>query len=325
MAKKREPEIRLNEALYLTKKELKPYWIYSDPLFASIPNDQGKLCLIPLDSEFGKKRTVLTFLDPTLLEADECLDVVKTWIHRYREEDLKFIIVMNCPFPTLLNQESVICTLKKHSLVCPTVIDPDQSIVKLFAITSFPSIILYDLSLPAPIIRTEASTNKDWVFEGETLIQKVLRDRDPGLPLEFVMKSKTSKILNKDEIIFTNIKNLNPKDFTIDNDHIIPRRNYSRIDLNGEKSNFILIARLKNPIDEKVRINIYMDDSPVFQQFGGEDFFRDDAGVSFTVISEPKLYQILQRVNHKNYKLTLEFPFAERIKVSLYSALFFNT
>lgn len=73
---------------------------------------------------------------------------------------------------------------------------------------------------------------------------------------------------------------------------------------------------------EPASISIQVDGMPAFEEFFGADLQQDDDGRTVARVGSAWLYRVLDRLPAKNRQVTISFPEADRVRVSLYGLRF---
>ena len=69
-------------------------------------------------------------------------------------------------------------------------------------------------------------------------------------------------------------------------------------------------------------ISVEVDGAPIYDEISGSDATAEDLGFSSVRVTRPRLYTVLENLKKEGVEITLRFPLADQIPVSLYGLRF---
>ncbi|OFZ55820.1 MAG: hypothetical protein A2428_07385 [Bdellovibrionales bacterium RIFOXYC1_FULL_54_43] len=333
--KPREKQLTAEEAIALAKKELRPLWFGSEPLLAAI-NHQGGITAHPLDPAFSSRGWVILFIDPTSFAGESTITYAREWHRRYDALNLGFLLVLRFPYPDVYSRTSIEDKfIALHRIEFPVALDGDGLLSASFGASETPKMVLtYQQK------NHFEKSGLQWFPEGESRVQEFLRANDPGLPLPpvFSPQLKPGNDNSKLELGSTHFKALRRIEtlpetspsgvplFTGKWDQtaasISTADPEAKIAIHCPSSKLSLIARSMLKTVEPASISIQVDGMPAFEEFFGADLQQDDDGRTVARVGSAWLYRVLDRLPAKNRQVTISFPEADRVRVSLYGLRF---
>ena len=323
--KPKEKVLTSEEAIELARRELAPFWIASDPLLAGVRGADGKATAHPLDHSFDKHAWLMLFADLTEFGGENVLLCLREWARRYGANDLRFLLVVRSAFSFLSSAKALKASLRKAPDGCPVVLDHDRLLTEAFGGTqqAGPSVRL--LSQRKVLFE---NSGLDWIKGAEAEIQRFLRIKDPGLPLELPFdpparlphdsastgfgsgsKSKGYKVSGKivEEV-----------------DRILIKDAAAVVQISSLHPRVSIVAQSVMDTHEPSRMGVELNGDTVFEAVTGADLTFGDDGGSVVRVSEGRLYHVLHSLPSKAREITLRFPDADRLPIALYVIRFSN-
>ncbi len=140
--KRKEKKLTPDEAIALAKKELAPFWIGSEPLFAAIKAGET-VSVHPLSGLFSKKPWLLVFVDPTEFLGFIEIELAKIWHKRYHTHGLGFLGVLAPRYSFLKDPASVRLMIEREKLSYPFVLDSEQNIASAFGTSKYGKMFVF--------------------------------------------------------------------------------------------------------------------------------------------------------------------------------------
>ena len=254
------------------------------------------------------------------------------------------MLLIDPPYQSLLQEDSMKQLIERYQIKLPIGIDRGGAIARAFGLKQLPKFLFLD--------QGKAVINQDgrqWINGAEIEIQKVLRQEDPGLPLDPPYQTDDEPLCdlesihlqppNVDSVQFNQkVPELNAELSRLlkeDSDGFSFYGNFKKQDqglLIEDSSAFVifrcrgkrfsLIAKTANETVEKGRITVELDGAPVFDVFIGDHLRTDENGATSIDIKDAQLYHSVRDLPPENQWITLTFPSAHRIPVELFGFRF---
>lgn len=321
--KPKEKVLTSEEAVELARRELGPFWIGTEPLLAGVRGADGKATAHPLDLSFDKQAWLIFFADLTEFSGENVLLCLREWARRYGANDLRFLLVIRPAFSFLTSAKALKASLKKAPESCPVVLDHDRLITEAFGgeKQTLPAIRL--LSQRKVLFE---SSGLDWVKGAEVEVQRFLRIKDPGLPLE--LPFELPKQLPHDSGCSEFGSRSKSKNFkltgktTEEADRILIQDPEVTVRFMSSFPRVSIVAQSAIGAHEPSRMCVELNGDTVFESVTGADLTSGDDGGSVVRVSEGRLYHILHSLPGKARDITLRFPDADRLPIALYAIRF---
>ncbi len=321
--KPKEKDLTHEEAIELARKELTPRWIGLPPQFAAIRSDGMKSRIFPLDPDFSKKSWLLHFIDVTRMESQGAIAALKELQRRYEPHGLSPLLVLTPRYGYQTQRQNMETFLRFHQLNLPSVIDLDGMITEAFETNSTPRIIL----LKQGQVAFNRSTLRELTV-AEQEIQNFLRSSDPGLALLRLMKPSVDWVTDQGEVNFFQDRS-NPKikkegrwQENPGERCLITDDSNASLSFKFQGTSLALLSRVTSALKEPGRISIEIDSAAIFEPNADEDLAFDEEGRSLIRVLDPRLYRVARGLGPGLHRLTLRFPSANQIPVSVYGARF---
>ncbi|MBY0470002.1 hypothetical protein K2X30_02465 [bacterium] len=348
--KPKDKQLTEEEAINLAKVELSKYWHGTSPLLSAVPDEFGSASIFPLDKTFFDHTWIIFFINPTDFSGETTLHYAREIYRRYQSKKVNLLLVIRPQYPFYLERPIVENFLRKMQIPFYAVVDVDNLLAKSFKISEYPTVIYHDGK--QIVYRGDGIT---WIENGELILQKYLRQTDPGLPLlnpfspgsvchkdVYTMEFGYGKgvtfpspgfheeggFLKADFPAFTRqdmmaVGALQISGKWIQDEHkIITHDPNAVMAFRTPTSYFSVVAQCPIIVTDPMKISIESNNKPVPDLFGGEDFRYDDNGLSYISIFGPRLYYGLIKLPGKERQLTLRFPSADTAPVCLYGFRF---
>lgn len=317
--KQKEAEMPFHEALDTAKEKLATQWIHSEPLFCVLPSDQGDYELYPFDTQYFDQLLLILFIDPTSISGEYILKQLHTWVKRYDELAIRFLLVFQVTYASLSDRAFFERILREHGLRVRSYIDVDGGMAKAFNVTQFPEILISNPKSEKGQIFRRDRNGKDWLNDVEVMIQNELRSTDPGLPLfpplthpEFTLQSTID--IKPDSPTIQSQGNMRAV-----KDYFLIEKSEATLTIEGRSQNFFLIGGpYDNRPDARIRVTLEIDGSPIFQQFAGEDVLYDENGMSYAYLREVRIYRLLRNFKKFPYQLKMTFSVNENVSLQVF-------
>lgn len=331
--KPKERKLTEEEAVELAREQLAPYWFNSKPLIAGVQNE-GKLGAHPLDKKFRDCGWVLLFIDPTTIAGELAMVRMVEWFKRYGDQGIGFTAVLKFPYPELFSRPSIEeACLKYFKVNFPVMVDADGLLSAAFGAKGEPkAVLVYQNAM------LFTGGGVEWQMGLEEEIQKLLRKKDPGLPMfqpistpwsgrdvsriEFGSGKSDLKpvlsipeVLDNDEIIFTG-------KWERDQNKITTEDKKASIAFKAHSPNVYLIAKAFNKTVEPGIVVVEVNGVVVFEQYVAPDLATDEEGRTVVKLNKPWFYRILKDLPEHERSITFRFPTAEHLKIALYAVQF---
>jgi len=339
--KPKEKKLSAEEAVALAKKELAPYWFGSSPLLAGLRSGP-KSTAHPLDPKIVQKTWLLLFIDATTFGGNSALQFLCEWYRRYSPHELNFMLILRFPYQNIYTRTAIEDILiQANDLQFPVAIDSDGSLGAAFGAIQFPTVIclkdghtFFDYS------------GADCVPKGELHLQNFLRSLDPGLPLLPVMFSGDSNIpiqkIDTGSVEFglkstAKIETAAELPDSIADDRIVLTGNWTReaeriltkdpeatLSFRCPATRLALVARAQQKTIETGIIQVQINGLPAYEAFRGKQLIIDEESNTVLQISAGWLYETLIDLPETDRSITLRFPTANNVAVSIYGLRFGN-
>lgn len=335
---RKEKKLSPGQAIELAKREVKNLWIGSTPLLTAAKTKKG-VTIYPIDEAFAKpKAWALFFIDITLYTGDLIRDYIRTWHFRFSSFDIGFIIFIRTPY-SFIEEAKVPAEIlvEQKKLKYLYVLDKNDLYAEGFGVDSWPRFLLISGSEFFCNLEGEKLVN-----EGEEMIHKFLRQEDPGLPLS--MSYVTQKIYPSDlkslefgkgrgtqfERLPENEENFTPEENTLyfkgawnqDKECIQSSEGGASICFLLQGTSLMLIAGGKTNTKDPARLNIEVNDRPIFQEYMENGIEQGEQGETLIRIGENKSYPLLKNLKDKASKIKFTIPTGRKMTLTLYGVRF---
>lgn len=316
--KPKEKELTKEEAVELARKELQPYWHGSSPLLAGVTTAQGPTAF-PLDPEFFKKPWLVTVIDPSTFTGRNVLEFVREMERRFRpQQQLTPLLILKKSYSFFTELKNIEGLIRSESIQFPLVVDHDGMLVKAFKVTQTPAVALV------------SEGKVEWLRQGEGWYKGIeadlhlfFRKDDPGLPLLPVWTTPESYRLELPGLEFgqgrVDAKRVKMSgSWKFETECATPVDNDATVEFQLSGEALSLIARVTKISPEPAKIVFELSGAPAYDMYSGGDLDFDDEGQSLVRVEGPKIYSVLQGVPAKFRSVTMRFPNANRVPLSLY-------
>lgn len=322
--KPKEKPLTLEEAVALARKELAPFWLGSEPLFAGVRGANGAATVHPLNEAFTRRNWLLLFLDPTTFSGGTALGVAREWHRRYGALELGIIAVLCVPYAGLRRPELIEHLLPKQQFSFPVVMDPEGLLASAFSARDLPKVLL--LGKGKPVFE---SAGAHWLKSPELELQSFLRSTDPGLPLPPPLTSAAGAIEDVDRVDFAagdaNARMVTrggvPVTFSgpwgREGECFIPQDETSRVRFDSPSPFVGLVARSLSgsPLPSDVAVEVI--GRPAWDDISGEEIHMSEDGSSVARVQPPRLYRILRNLPDGERNVELSFPSARETRIGV--------
>ncbi|OFZ18679.1 MAG: hypothetical protein A2X94_14320 [Bdellovibrionales bacterium GWB1_55_8] len=340
--KPKERQLTREEAIALARKELKPLWFGTTPLLAGV-RAGAKFAAHPLDQKLLERNWILTFVDATSFGGHEALESLSLWCQRYAQLGLEFLLVLRFPHPEAFRAFAVQASFEKElEAGMKIAIDHNGALCAAFGCNptdSAKSVILVSGKAYAE------TQGPDWPRETETILQKLLREKDPGLPLLPITNRKIKTVQTVSSVDFgTSANSLNFRlepQATVDTlstlapgqvlatgewvreaDKISTSDPAARILVNCPSPEFALVAQPVERLQERPRVAIQINGLPAFEEYFGPQMTLDEEGFTRFTIGAAWFFRPMKALPPNQRAIILSFPDSKAVKCVLFSIRF---
>ncbi len=333
----------------MTKEQLKPFWFKSNPLLAAVSN-HGQPLVFSLDEQFQKLTWMIVFIDLSNVLTDSILLFLREWYSRYKQHDFGVLLICSTQYGFQRARGSVEKMLDAKKIEFPLAIDFDDGLFRSFNIVKTPSIAVFNNGKVLSI-----ATDFKELPRIENDLQKHLRLKDPGLPLQPPFENKIATKNNFYKVDLARGRGINylhefshphlgdePKVFATlmqsppQTVHVSGkfRQNFeslysvdpsSSLRLYSHGGDLYLLAQSLGKIHESTKILVSSGGRQIPDMFIGEHLRSDDSGNAFIEVGAPFLYHILKGAPPEFRGLSFRFPNAGRVPVALFNFQSFDT
>lgn len=332
--KPKEKELTKEEAIALAKQELTPYWSNRTPFLAATTTDDGS-SLYGLDPIFEKQDWTIFFIDPMTTGVEKQLIYFSELQKRYSEYDIGFLVMLLNKFNFIKKEFFIQNLCEKYRIEYPLVVDHDGGMQKALGLIEFPVVYFFQNS------KLIWSISGEEIFENlEDRLQKLLRKKDPGLPLSplFVFEQSMPKqiafydfgkkggdIWAKKRSDVSSKKIFLSGKWSQDDEKIFTSDPKAQLIIQTQGVGASLIVEsLSSERVLPAQVIVELNGAPVLEIFSGEDLESTDGAASVLKVMDGGMYQILSGLTGENQEITLSFDEANLHPVGLYGIRFFK-
>lgn len=347
--KRKEKKLTPDEAVALAKKELKPFWFGSDPLFAAVKNGDV-VSVHPLSAQFSKKPWIMIFVDPTEFVGYIAIELGRIWNKRYSAHGLGFLGILAPRYSFLKDPALVRLMIEREKLTYPFVLDSEQYIASAFGTAKYGKIFLFEKG------KTIFSHSfNEWETKTEDKIQDFLRDRDQGLPLLPIFQGDKKYQIARNPVEFgagrgapfpppgfktgkggffigefsgSRPVKLKEREMFMqgnwiqDGERIATSDPSAVIALHPHAKHFSIVAQSLSRTNDIAKMVVEINGKPAFDTFAGENLTLSDDGEAVVKIKAGDLYHVLRDLPETEREVTLTFPRADRSPIAIYGLRF---
>lgn len=334
--RRREKPLTPKEAIELAQKELRPYWIGSEPLLAAAKGQDGRVTAYPLDPQFAEKASLLAFVDPTELSFSDIVHYSGEWASRYEQQKLSIILFVKSRFAFVQDRDWLLHRTQGGTHGAPgnliRAVDVNGLMAAAFDAKSLPTLVL--LCHGQKFFERAGAR---WFDGAELGLQNCFRSKDPGLPLFPVLETKEPLAEDLPGIDFGANGNFDALtvhgEWKREADHWVTGDPNATISFENPGKRLGVIARCPAGNSE-----ILVETS---QELGKETQADQDLEAHLlnhkaqsldpaerrrgaATIAEIRLYRLLKNIPAGQRVVTLRFPAADRASIGLYGLRFAN-
>jgi len=296
-----------DEAIEAANKAVRNFWYNTEPLlYAAV--EKKTVSIYPLSKDFSQNSWMIFFVDCANPYFQGILDIAKLWNRQFGRYKVNTLFVIQDSYSYFSERILIRPLFESLVLQFPTVLDKSNMIHHGFQIKIAPSMLLVHEGEPQYLADLKAPTKNV-----ELKIHDFLRKIDPGLPLRPAIEHSESIRFAQDMIstrfmpdsrvvieeTLSEIKNDKIHlvgNWIQDKESVTTEDPNARIYFRANHDQIHIFARSLSEKEKVSRLEIYLDDLPIFDVFGGNDLILDDEGNSYLRIREGLLYEALRGI-----------------------------
>ncbi len=287
-------------------------------------------------SNLKGKVVMIDFWEYTSINFIRTIPYMKEWYKRYSDKGLMIIGVHTPEFSFGEERENIVNAVREMGILYPVVMDNDYIFWYIFRNHAWPAKYIFDKN---GILRYISYGERNY-GNVETMIQKLLQEKDPKVDLPEIMEpirnaDKEGAICyritpvtylgysrgiigNADGFIKDDTANYKqPNKVLPDNFYLHGKwdARYDSVKFSGSPGSGKLIMNyiaaeanlvIKPAGETNFKVYIYQDAKPVDIDDRGEDIKTESNGKTYILIDEARMYKITKNSNLKRHILTLE-------------------
>lgn len=350
---KKKKELKPEEAIALAREQLAPFWFGSSPLLAGV-EEEGAVSAHPLDESFRKKSWLMFFIDPTTLSGEAATAQAVEYHRRYRTHALGFLLVLVPRFAWLANAYPIERFLKRESIGFPAVVDQGHLLSRAFGAKAIPCFLLYHLG-KMPIRCEDASSWSEGENQIQAFLRQTdpgLPLAPPTTTGSLRLDQQTIDLGRRGGAKFSapGFAAVSPDDEPEDRESASAEVDFSKspetsltggvVSLRGRWSQsadailtadpqaslsfecrsriVAVVARSMANVQDPGKIAVEVDGVPIHDVYRSGEVASDDSGAAVAKVQEAQLYHLLRDLPEGGARVTLKFPYANRVAVALY-------
>lgn len=351
--KPKEREITAEEAIEIAKREVEPNWFGRIPLFSGVRQSHG-VSLLAFEKNFFQEPVLFYFVDPVSFCGETMFLYSREFTKRYQAHGFKVYLIFKATYPFYYDRRFIEFLQRKFNVHFQVIIDADYALADSLNVLDYPACRF--IMNNQVLVQTDTD---EWRENLEKELQKLLRNKDPGLPLLPLFRPKFNLYEEKGRFEFGK-KMARPSTFPNPGFNI-PSKEYDsgkftdspqniefesgKIYFNGEfmqdeyriitqdktatisflcpGDSFNVVAHSLKLALETTKLVIELNGRPIEHELKRDELQYDDEGSSVLRMSElQKVYTTAGPIPPHKRKVVIRFPTADKFPIGIYSIRF---